>query len=230
MKQPAAMPTMYVVSQQFEQQRVDYGAPESSGRLGGVQAGFPLWTASWALGRMPMATSDQWRAWLSGMRGATRRFIGYDLGRLYPFAYPAGFGGMTRAGGGSFDGTATSWSETITADGDSQVTLHGMPAAFQFNPGDYIGFHWAATESSVAGLTWHAPVRATAAATADGSGVLTVTCEPPIPSAVPNTATAYLNSPGCTMALDLSQTNLGAVDQLLTITGGQIVAIQDIRA
>lgn len=230
MKQPAAMPTMYVAGQSFELQRVDFASPEASGRLGGVQAGFPLWSGVWTLGRMPLSYSDGWRAWFAGIRGATRRFIGFDLGRLYPVTYPSGFAGMTRAGGGSFDGTATSWSETITTDGDSQVTLHGLPAGFVLGQGDYVGFHWAATETAVAGLIWHAPVRVITGGTADGSGNLTVTSEPPIPSAVPGTATAYLNNPGCTMTLDLANTNLGPLDQLLTITGGQISAVQDIRS
>lgn len=230
MKQPAAMPTLYVASQEFELQRVDFASPEASGRIGGVQVGFPLWTGVWTLGRMPIDNSDEWRAWLSGMRGATRRFIGYDLSRLYPKTYPTGFGGMTRAGGGSFDGTATSWSETITADGDSQPTLHGLPAGFVLSQGDYIGFHWVATETAVAGLIWHAPVRVITGGTANGTGDLTVTSEPPIPSAVPGTAIAYLNNPGCTMALDLSQTSLGAVDPMQSITGGQITGVQDIRS
>jgi hypothetical protein len=41
--------------------------------------------------------------------------------------------------------------------------------------------------------------------------MLTVTCEPPIPPAVPPTAIAYLNQPACVMALLTDQTKLQAV-------------------
>jgi hypothetical protein len=67
-------------------------------------------------------------------------------------------------------------------------------------------------------------------ATADGSGDLTVIVEPPVPSAVPDTAVAHIDEPGCTMALVIDQTSLGPIDRLYSINGGQITAVQDIRA
>jgi hypothetical protein len=57
-----------------------------------------------------------------------------------------------------------------------------------------------------------------------------VTCEPPIPSAVPNTAVAHLDNPKCVMALVTDQSKLNGIDRSLGIRGGQIVGIQDIRA
>lgn len=226
MKAPVAMPTLYVASQQFEVQRIDYGAPEASGRIGGVQAGFPLWSGVWTLGRMPQDNSDEWTSWLAGLRGATRRFIGYDLARLYPKLYPDGFGAF-----GAFTGAAASWSETINSDGDSLLTLHlgAAAAGLVLSQRDYVDFRYTATESSVAGLAWRALVRVTQGATADGSGDVTVTVDPPVPSAVPGTAVAHLDQPGCIMALVASQTSLGAVDRLYSITGGQIAGVQDIR-
>jgi hypothetical protein len=229
MKAPLAMPTHCFNRQQFEPQRVDYSAPEASGRIGGVQAGFPLWAGVWTLAEMHPSKSDELRAFLTRLRGASRRFLGHDQKRTLPKAYPAGFSGMTRAAGGSFDGTLTSWSEAIDADGDSAVTLNGLPAAFVLSQGDYIGFHYVATDAGVAGLTWHAPVRVVTGGTADGSGVLTVTSEPPIPSAVPPGAIAYLDTPKCVMVLVTDQSNLGAIDRREAIRGGQIAAVQDIR-
>ena len=82
----------------------------------------------------------------------------------------------------------------------------------------------------VAGLTWHACVRVVAGDTADGSGDLTVTCEPPVPSAVPSDATAYLNEPACVMALVIGQSSLNAIEPGSIMQGGQITGIQDIRA
>lgn len=224
MKSPAAMPDMYVAQQSFELQRIDYAAPEASGRIGGVQAGFPLWSAIYTLGDMPADNSDEWRAWLSGMRGQTRRFIARDIARPLPKAY------LDTGLPGVFDGTVATWSETINADGDSELTLTGLPAGLVLGQGDYIDFRWAATEDSVAGLPWRALVRVVTGATASGGGSATVIVEPPVPSAVPDDAEAHLDEPGCIMALILDQTSLNAIDRLYSIRGGQITAIQDIRA
>lgn len=230
MKAPLSMPNEAVALQYFRPLRVDYQAPEASGRIGGVQAGFPLWRGVWSLTRMEIETSDAWLAFMDNLRGATRRFLGRDYARPYPSQYPDGFAGMSRAGGGSFDGTATSWSESVNSDDDQTVTLNGLPANFVMKIGDYIGFSWTATDTSVAGLTWHALVRVIEAKTANGSGVLSaIKVEPPISSAVPGSATAYLNEPKCVMALVLDQSELDPIDVLKSVQGGTITGIQDIR-
>jgi len=217
---------MYVAAQQFEVQRVDYSAPEASGRVGGVQAGFPLWGAQWTLGRMTEDYSDQWRAWVAALRGATRRFIGRDLARQYPKLYPNGFGDF-----GTFTGVATGWSQAITTDGDAELTLHlGADAAgLVLSPGDGIDFRYDATEAGVSGLAWRALVRVLETATADASGDITVIVDPPVPDAVPADAEAHIDEPGCTMALVIASTSLGAVDRLYSIQGGTITGVQDLR-
>lgn len=227
MKAPAEMPQNYVALQQFELQRVDYSAPEASGRIGGVQAGFPLWSAVYTLSRMPIDNSDEWRAWVSSQRGSIRRFIARDLSRQYPKLYPDGFAAFS-----PFTGTAASWSETINSDDDSELTLvlGSAAAGLELSVGDYIDFRWSATETAVSGLPWRALVRVVQGDTADGSGSLTVIVEPPVPSAVPNTAVAHIDQPGCTMAVVTDQTSLGGIDRLYSITSGQITAVQDIRA
>jgi hypothetical protein len=227
MKAPVDMPTMYVAQQQFEVQRVDYSAPEAAGRIGGVQAGFPLWSGVWTLGRMTEDYSDTWRAWLAGLRGATRRFIGRDLARQYPKQYPDGFADFS-----PFTGAALDWSATTNADGDCELTLNlGADAAgLVLSAGDGIDFRYSATETAIAGLAWRAFVRVTVGDTADGSGDLTVIVEPPVPDAVPDTAVAHLDQPGCTMVLVTDQSNVGPVDRLYSIQGGQIVGVQDIRS
>jgi hypothetical protein len=231
MKAPIAMPADVYLQHEFELQRIDYMAPEGGGRVNGVQAGFPLWQASYSLETiLSVDESDAVRAFISQLRGATRRFLARDISRPYPKAHCGGFDGMTKAGGGSFTGAATTWSENIDSNEDSQVSLTNLPAGFVLSVGDYIGFRWTATEASVAGLTWHAPVRVVVGGTANGSGNVTVTCEPPIPAAVPDSATAYLNEPACVMALLVDRTSLQPQGQTLTVEGGTIVGIQDIRA
>jgi hypothetical protein len=227
MKDPIEMPTMYVAQQQFGIQRVDAGAPEASGRIGGVQVGAPMWSAVYTLGRMPEDYSDIWESWFDGQRGTTRRFIARDLKRQYPKLYPDGFGAF-----GAFTGTAADWSSSINSDGDCELTLNlgAAAAGLILSKRDGIDFRYDATETSIAGLPWRAFVRVTVGATADGSGDITVIVEPPVPSAVPDAAVAHIDQPGVTMALDLQNSNLGPIDRLYSINGGQIVGVQDIRS
>lgn len=230
MKAPLDLPTSGFAQQSFEPQRVDFSAPEASGRIGGVQAGFPLWLGQWTIGAIAAAKSDELRAFMARLRGATRRFLGVDMARPYPLAHITGFAGMTRVDTTPFVGDCSDWSEVITADGDSELTLEGVPADLELSIGDYVGFRYAATEASVAGLTWHALVRVVVGADADGTGSVTVTVEPPVPSAVPGTAVAYLDHPKCVMVLVSDQSRLDGIDRRLAVSGGSITGIQDIRA
>lgn len=231
MKAPLTMPVSGMSLQQFELDRLDYDAPEASGRQGGVQAGPPLWMGAWTIGTIGAAKSDELRAFMAALRGSIRWFLGRDLTRPFPKTYASGFAGMTRAGGGSFDGTATSWSETVNSDEDQVVTINGLPAGFVLDVGDYVGFRWTATDAEVAGQTWHAPVRCIETKTANGSGVISnIMVEPPIPSVVPSTATLYLDTPVAVMKQVPAKSSLDAVDRRLAVRGGMLTGIQDLRA
>lgn len=219
---PLEFPGTGAALQSFEIERVDYDAPEAGGRSGGVQAGFPRWRAVWSIGRIGARRSDLWRAWLARMRGGQRRFLAGDLARPYPLAHINGFAGMTRAGGGAFDGTATDWSETINADNESEVTLEGMSADLVLSNGDYIGFRW-----ETEGDDRFAMVRVVVPAEADAGGEITVISEPPIPSVVPGDAEAYLAEPCCAMKL-MADTKLDSIDRRLAVRGGTISAIQEL--
>jgi hypothetical protein len=227
MKAPIEMPTMYVAQQAFELQRVNYTAATADGRVGGVQAGFPLWGAIYTLGRMPEENSDEWRGFISDQRGGIRRFIGRDLARQYPKLYPDGFGAF-----GAFTGTVSTWSQTINSDDDARLTLHlgAAAAGLILSRGDGVDFRYAATEDAIAGLAWRAFARVTLGGTADGSGDVTVTVEPPVPDAVPSDAVAHLDQPGCTMTIVADQTNFEPVDRLYSVRGGQVVGVQDLRS
>lgn len=188
---PRDMPTLGIAQQTFEPQRQQVTAPERSGRFVSVDVGPPLWAAEWTCPPMSAADFAEWRAWLNSLRGAARMFYGRDRSRRFPLLYPSGFGGLTRAGGGAFDGTATSWSVDGTR---SLLTLNGMPASFQLRAGDYVGFLWSTN-------TRRSLVRAQETATANGSGVLVVEVEPFVPLVTPGGATATLDQPACLMRL-----------------------------
>lgn len=231
MKAPLDMPTSGVAQQQFEPQRVDFLAPEAGGRVGGVQAGFPRWVAMWTIGRVGVAKSDELRSFVNECRGAIRTFYGRDQARPFPKAYPAGFAGMSRAAGGSFTGSATAWSQSIDANDDQLVALAGLPNNFVLGTGDYIGFKWDDADFAAGNNQRRALVRVIrgGGGQANSSGNITVKVEPPVPALVPSGAIAHLDNPACTMRLLTDQTKLDAIDRRLAITGGTIVAVQDLR-
>lgn len=225
---PRALPRLAALSQSFELQRIDYMAPEAGGRLGGITAGAPIWTMTLGLNSMTFADSDVWRAWVTAQRGAQRLFYGCDIDRAFPARYPGGFGGMMRAGGGAFTGAATSWSETIDGADNSVIALAGLPAGFILSVGDYIGLKWDAAGDAPGSHRRRALVRTVEAATANGSGALSVTCEPPVPAVVPVGAVAHLDNPACLMRLVTGDTQLAAQGITHTAAGGQMSAVQDL--
>jgi hypothetical protein len=216
---PREMPSVGGINgQSFEIQRIDYLSPELNGQIGAVSAGFPIWVATWNLqAALTEASSGVWRAWVSSLRGPMRRFYGMDLTRRLPLKYPAGFGGLARAGGGSFPGSATSWSVDETG---SVLTLYGLPAGFALSAGDMIGFRWGASPQR------RTCVRALEPLSASSSGALTVEIEPALPFIVPPTAVAYLQDAACLMRLT-PETRIGDMDLNRSVPGS-IVAIQDL--
>lgn len=219
---PRVMPlTGYAAGHQFELERFDHAAPEDSGRIGGITSAPPKWMAVWPLSQsMSMAMSDEWRAWVASLRGQQRMFMGVDVARRFPAAYPAGFYGLTRAGGGAFDGSALSWSQSIDGAGNAVLSLTGLPAGFAMGWGDYIGWHWTAG-------TRRALVRTVEPGVADGSGAISLTIEPPVDMrCVPPGATAHLNNPCCIMKLVKDKTELGGLDRMGRIKGGTITGAQ----
>lgn len=214
----------------FEIERVDFAAPQAGGRQGGVQAGWPLWAARLEIDRSDPESADLWRAFRDRLRGRIRRFYCRDTTRPFPLAYRFGFAGLERAGGGAFDGSAVSWSQTILSSGDARITLNGLPAGFDISLGDYIGFKWDASGAPASSFERRTIARAVLPATANGSGVAEVIVEPPIDTrVVPSGAIAHLDNPACVMQLVPEDSSLGPIGHGGILGGGTIVAIQDLR-
>lgn len=226
---PVDIPASGAAGQEFDIQRVDYQAPEAGGRLGGEQAGFPRWIATWTLGKMSRSASDEWQAWHDRRRGAQRPFFGRDLSRPYPLAHIAGFSRMRRIDGTSFSGAASAWEEAIDADQDSHLTLHGLPAGLTLSRKDYVGFKWDAAGDAAGTYRRRALVRVVAGAIANAGGTLVAVCEPPVSPVVPPEAVAYLDRPCCVMRIVTDQTKLGGIDRRLVLTSGTIVGLEDLR-
>ena len=216
----------------FDIQRVDYAAPEASGRQGGVQAGFPLWAARYEIDRSDPDSADLWQAFFDRMRGRLRRFYAIDPKRRMPKLYRFGFTGLVRAGTSTaFDGTATSWSQAIDSLGDGRITLNGLPAGFQISVGDMIGFRWDASGFGAGNMMRRTIARAVLPTTANGSGQAQVLVEPPLnTSLVPAGAVAHFNNPAAVMQLVPEESELGPIGAGGILAGGAIVALQDLRA
>lgn len=215
----------------FQIQRVDYAAPEASGRQGGVQAGWPLWLARYEIDRSDPDSADLWQAFFDRMRGRMRRFYAIDPKRRMPRAYRFGFGGLVRAGTATaFDGTATSWSQAIDANGNALMTLNGLPAGFAIGVGDMIGLRWDAAGAGAGNMMRRTIARAVLPATATGAGQAQVTIEPPINTAlVPAGAIAHFNDPAVVMQLVPEDSQLGPIGTGGILSGATIVAVQDLR-
>lgn len=218
------MPAAGVGTQVFEPAQVGFESPEVGGAGGALTNGIPRWNAQWTLAtRLTTLQSDEWRAFLASLRGSQRTFLGRDFERPFPRLYSRGFGGMTRHSGGAFDGSASSWSQSIAADGQASLTLNGLPTALQISTGDYCDFRW-----TTGGVARRSLVRALQNATASG-GSVTFGIEPAVPLVTSGSAVAHLDNPACVMRVVTAQTNVTEMDRR-RVAGARIFAYQDIRA
>nr|WP_314525489.1 hypothetical protein [uncultured Brevundimonas sp.] len=215
------MPDVAVVSAVFNIQRLDFMTTATDGRAFGITAGAPVWILKATIRDGDEDETDEWFAFLDALRGLQRPFLAHDLTRPYPRAYPTGFAGLSRAGGGAFDGTATSWS--VNADRD-QITLAGQPAAFPLKRRDGLMLRW-----STGGEPRRSLHRLSAPATATAGGVVTLAVEPPVPTLVPGTAVADLAKPQAVFKQVISESGMGELDALHS-AGGTLSAVQDLRA
>lgn len=160
-------------------------APTRGGDLIARDLGPNLWQCSYQTAMLTPVNYAIVEAWLDSLGGSINLFSGYDIKRTFASFYqPAGYGGLIRAGGGAFDGTA---SLTSVAGDNVTVTIGTLPAAFQISIGDYLGWSY----NSGGSIALH---RAVAAATADGSGNLSVEVRPQIRSGWAGSATVALGS------------------------------------
>ncbi len=227
---PRDMPSVAALSIYFELERVDFLSPEAGGRLGAVSAGQPLWKMALSLQNMTSANADVWRAWVAAQRGAQRQFYGRDLDRPYPKAHRNGFAGMVRALDGlPFNGSASSWTRFVDADGNERVTLTNLPAGLTLGTGDYIGFRWDQAGAGAGNMKRRALVRVVEGGTTAASGQQTFSVEPSVPLIVPPTAIAHIDNPVCLMRLVPEETQLGEQGLgAITNAGVRVVGLQDL--
>jgi len=134
-----------------------------------VNLGTDLWKMEYTTTNLRDADSLQFSAWLQSLDGGARLFKAWDPRLKFPQAYPGGFAGMTKVGGGAFDGACSvdAFAETLDA-----VTLGGLPNGFKINIGDMVSLAWGGTQ------LLH---RFIDTATANGFGKATAAVRPRLP-------------------------------------------------
>lgn len=164
---PRAIPSgLRFVRSQFTLRRNDVIAQTQGGGLQAMELGEPLWVLSAQTGPLRWSQRRELSAWNTSLRGASRRILAYDWIGSYPIAYGVSVLALARAAGGAFDGTAILNSYTSTT-----LTLSTLPAGYQALAGDRLSFPWNEVRA------FHEVIED---AVANGSGVVTVTVEPPV--------------------------------------------------
>lgn len=215
---------------QLEIERIDFAAPEASGKQGGVQAGWPLWLGTWELDRVDGRSADLWEAFHARLRGRQRLFLSGDISRPYPIAHRGGFAGMVRAGGGAFAGDALAWAQAINADGEAELALTGLPPGLILSVGDYIGWKWDAVGAPALSYHRRALARIVVGAAATGGGAATVMIEPPLSTlVVPSGAVAHLDRAQACFRQLPDKSGLGPRSGGSGMAGGAFSAVQDLR-
>lgn len=210
---PRAMPEVFGMAGQLKLERVDYTSPERTGVIGAVTAGWPLWTLRLSFNNMTFASHDEITAWVDSLRGAQKRFYGYDQSRPEP---------RFHATGRPYTKTTATWSQSVDGEGTCNLSLGDLLVGQVFSPRDYIGFEW--------GTTKRALVRCLERGVVDVAGDVTIAVEPAVHAVVPVDATIQLYRPSCLMRLVAEDTELMDDGLGYVGAGSRIAGIQDIIA
>lgn len=152
---PRDLPAVRFLPGRFEPEFRQTRSTTAGGSPQASEMGPTLWAMQYTTTPLSEADAEAVRAWLLSLRGAVRKFKAWNPMRRYPVAYPNGFGGVTRQGGGAFDGTATLSAAASTLD---SITVSTLPATMPIAIGDMVSIGYAsgrrtlhkATEATVA--------------------------------------------------------------------------------
>lgn len=157
----------YFVDSQLEPVEMTVQNPARGATHDVTEIGPTLWRGVWSTRPLNRTEAAEMKAWLTSLRAGMNRFLGWDVRHKYGLAYPNGYGGLTRYGGGTFDGSATLNSATV-----STLTISTLPVGFAFRVGDYVSLTHANGSRHL--------YLVSEAATANATGVATVSVTPQV--------------------------------------------------
>lgn len=99
-----------------------------------VERSDPRWQLDLTTGNLTADRVAEMEAFVGSLRGGMNDFLYRDPRHVTPRSYPTGVDGLTRHGGGAFDGTAT-----VDTIAPASITVSGLPSAFALKAGDRIG-------------------------------------------------------------------------------------------
>jgi len=159
--------------------------------------GDDYWLVQYATYDMHWYEALAYQAWLHSLRGGMIPFCAWHPLLRYPINYRNGFAGLTRVGGGAFDGTCKVYGFAETLDA---ITLSNLPEGFTVAIGDRFSVPFGSLQ------LLHEVVSGGVAA---ANGRVTLAIEPTLPiSFVASTdeapVTATFNKPWMLASLDAS--------------------------
>jgi hypothetical protein len=94
----------------------------------------PYWSLDLTTGNCTADRVAEMEAWVASLRGGLNDMLYRDPRHVTPRAYGGTFDGLTRHGGGAFDGTAD-----VDSIAPATVTVSDLPSTFALKAGDRIG-------------------------------------------------------------------------------------------
>jgi hypothetical protein len=132
---PRDLPSgLQLVGRSFELKRDVRVNTRRDGSAQVIERGDPRWHAALQFRAMDRADYQRAYAWWLSLQDGMRDFLLHDSGHARPILYRTGFDGLTRHGGGAFDGTAG-----VAALAPSTITIDSLPTSFGLVAGDYVG-------------------------------------------------------------------------------------------
>ncbi len=149
----------------------------------------PLWRMSFQSAPTDIDEHRLWQARLLSLQNGRKLFYGYDLGAIWPRAYPGG----AWPTGDSFDGISA---KVKALDGGrTQISLKSLPAGYVVSVGDHLSITWGTAGNL-------ALVAVMETVTADGDGeTASFVIEPYLPAGVAADDVVAVKRPACHMAI-----------------------------
>jgi hypothetical protein len=141
---PRGMPPFNIRSGTITLGRQVVGNPLRSGQIERIEVGEPRWSVTYTSVTMFNAAYRDACSWWDSLQGGMKTFLAVPPDGRFPIAFPAGFTGVNRAGGGAFDGTSRLAGFGATNDllTFGSATGQSLPANFTLANGDYIGLSY----------------------------------------------------------------------------------------